>query len=62
MDLILHLAQPLGNVIAKYVFRNKIIEEDSMMSDVMGILAIMGLIALLLWMLLSVQDNAISQG
>jgi len=46
MEVILELARPIGNAIAKHIFRNKAVEADSIISDALGMLVIVSIIIL----------------
>ncbi len=40
MEIIIDLVRSIGNAIAKYIFRKGLIEENSVLSDGMGIIFI----------------------
>lgn len=51
MEVLIEIIRPLGNIIARHVFNNKQVEEDSILSDALGgalflLLAIFLLLAL----------------
>lgn len=54
MEMILELARTLGNSIARYVFRNKFIEEDSVLSDGMGLFIVVLILIVLIWLILKI--------
>jgi len=56
MSLLFDLAGSFGNAIVKIVFPSGFIEEDSLMSDVIGIFSVMGLVAIMLWVLIEVVE------
>ncbi len=53
MELILELAKPIGNILAKKIFANKVIEENSLLSDALGMLAIILFLVIAIWLLFS---------
>ena len=54
MEVLISIIRPLGNVIARYVFSNKQVEEDSILSDALGGALSLLLIILLVWALVRV--------
>ena len=52
MEIILELVRPVGNAIAKYVFQNKLIEEDSVLSDGAGAFIVLAILAVLAWLII----------
>lgn len=54
MEMILELARPIGNAVAKYVFQNKLIEEDSILSDGIGLFTIVIMLIILAWLILKI--------
>ena len=51
MSLILEFARPLGNFIARRILRMKVADEDSHLSDALGIFAVFSIAALCLSLL-----------
>jgi len=56
MSLLFDLARLFGNSIVKIAFPTGFIEEDSLLSDVIGIFSVMGLVAAILWVLIEVMS------
>ena len=55
MSLLLDLARLFGNPIVKIIFPSGFIEEDSLLSDIIGIFSIMGIVAIMLWTLVEMM-------
>ncbi len=53
MEIILELVRPIGNFVAKYIFANKLIEEDSILSDGMGAFVIVGMVVISVWLFIT---------
>ena len=51
MEFFFDIVRLLGNIIAKYVFANKFIEGDSILSDAVGGLALIVIIISAFWLL-----------
>ncbi len=51
MELILELVRPVGNAVAKYVFKNKAFEKNSVMSDALGFLIIILTLIFIGWLI-----------
>ena len=49
MELLLEIVRPLRNTIAKYVLANKLIEQDSFLSDAVGAFLLLGIVVLAVW-------------
>jgi flagellar biogenesis protein FliO len=54
MELIFEIVRPIGNAIAKNIFANKVIEENSILSDAAGLFTVLALIVLVLWLFMNV--------
>ena len=52
MELILELVRPFGNAVAKYIFKNKALEENSAMSDAVGFLSVILALIFIGWLIL----------
>lgn len=51
MDIILEYARPVGNAIAKYVFTNRLVEQDSSLSETTGLLFLLAALFAGIWII-----------
>lgn len=54
MEVLISIIRPLGNVVARYVFSNKQVEEDSILSDALGGALSLLLITFFVWAIVQV--------
>lgn len=51
IDLLTSIVRPIGNLIAKKIFSNKLIEEDSILSDATGAMGLLLIIIALFFLI-----------